>query len=251
MRCFIHLTSTLAVLAFSSAAAGQPEGPPPRGDTRRDTRDEGAESRASERWMLAAEAATRAPVDIGAQATLETPIGLRLMGTYGAMPSAYTDILIGIAGAWTDSAVIDAVLDSLEVSGSVWRLGAGIRPIRGFGLYVDGGYARASLEGNLALSSTRIPELTGLGISGNVDSDVDMWFVEVGYQGQLFERAVLALGAGAMGAISSSTSVTASGIPESSTIASGLARARDVIDDAFETYGFVPTVTLRLGLDLI
>jgi hypothetical protein len=239
-RPFLTVVVATVGLSLPSLAA------PPQTPGARDTGvvDDQTRKQTRERWLLSAEGALNAPVDAGVRATLDTPVRVRAFGGYGWIPSA---TFSSIASATTSDPRAESILDEIDFTGTIWRLGAGVRPWPKLGLYLDGGYARASLDASLALASTDIAELQAVGGEASMSSRLDLWFFELGYQAQFFERLVLAGGLGAMGTINSSTSVTATNGVANAVITD---LATDV-DDAFESYGFVPTLSLRLGVDLI
>src|SRR4051812_6175988 len=202
-----------------------------------------------ERWLLSVEGVTHAPIDLGLQLGIETPPGLRLFAGYGWVPGGYMDLLTGIASSASNSDYARALLDESEYSGRTWRVQAGFRPWRRIGLYADVGYAQLLAKATLNLASSGVAELARLGGGYRASTRLDMWFVELGYQGQLADRLVLRLALGAMGTFDATTSIAAvNGAPSSSTI---LREAASQADAALEQYGIVPTLTLRLGFDLI
>src|SRR6185436_3137939 len=117
------------------------------------------------------------------------------------------------------------------------------------GLYGDFGYARLDATGALDLSSTGIPVLEQLGGGYEAQTSLDMWLIELGYQGEIADRAVLGLALGVMGTFKAKTRIAAvGGAPTSS---AALKSAASQADTALEKYGFAPTLTLRLGFDMI
>jgi hypothetical protein len=200
-------------------------------------------------WLFSLEGVTHAPIDVGVQAGLEMPFGLRVFGGYGWVPEAYIDTLTGIAARATDDARIIEVLDSAHYSGRTARVTIGIRPFRRLGLYLDAGYAHASLEASRALPQIEIPGYGTLRGGYRMKTGLDLWVVEVGYQVQIARRLVLAAGLGATGTLDARTTIAAvDGAPADADIAAEASRR---VDRAFETYGTVPTLTLRIGFDLI
>ncbi len=199
--------------------------------------------------MLSLEAVTHAPVDVGAQVGLETPQGLRIFGGYGLVPGAYMGLLTGIAANASGDSYARTLLEDARYSGHTWRVQAGFRPFRALGLYGDVGYARLNARGDWDLSSSDVPQLAALGGGYQARTALDLWLVELGYQAQLKDRLVLALALGCMGTFSSTTRITAvDGAPTNSAI---LTSAASQADTALQRYGIVPTLTLRLGFDLI
>jgi hypothetical protein len=199
--------------------------------------------------MLSLEGVTHAPVDAGFQLGVETPFRLRLFGAYGWVPRPYMNLLTGVAAGATDNPYAETLLEQAEYSGHTWRVQAGVRPFRALGLYGDVGYARLRADGALDLSSSGVPALARLGGGYEASTKLDMWLIELGYQAQLADRMVLALALGAMGTINASTSITSVGGAPSDDEA--LDDAATQADSALESYGIVPTLTLRLGVDLI
>ncbi len=202
-----------------------------------------------ERWLLSVEGVTHAPIDLGFQAGVETPPGLRFFAGYGWVPGGYMNLLTGIAESATKDRYAGALLRESDYSGHTWRVQAGFRPWRALGLYADVGYAQLRASARLNLAATGISELEELGGGYQASTRLDMWLVELGYQGQLAERLVLGLALGAMGTFEATTSIAAvDGAPTNSTV---LREAASQTDAALEKYGVVPTLTLRLGFDLI
>jgi hypothetical protein len=110
------------------------------------------------------------------------------------------------------------------------------------------GYAQLRANGSLDLSSTSVPALAALGGGYDATTRLDMWLVELGYQGQLEDRVVLAVALGVMATFNSRTTiVSVEGAPSSRLLDEIATQA----DSALESYGIVPTLTLRLGFDLI
>jgi hypothetical protein len=216
-------------------------------------RDRDSNARESERrrkaWLLSVEGVTHAPVDLGAQLGVETPQGLRLFGGIGWVPAGYMNLLTGIAANASGNSYAQALLEHGEYTGRTWRLQAGWRPFRAIGLYADVGYARVSATGALDLAASGVPQLAMFGGGYEAQTRLDMWLVELGYQGELADRLVLGLALGVMGTFNATTHINAvGGAPTNNVI---LTAAANQADAALEKYGFVPTLSLRLGFDLI
>jgi hypothetical protein len=198
---------------------------------------------------LSLEGVTHAPLDMGLQLGLEIPQGIRVSGGYGWVPGAYMNLLTGIAASASANTYAEALLNQARYSGHTWRVQAGFRPFRALGLYADVGYARLNAKGGLDLASSGVPMLEALGGGYEATTKLDMWLLELGYQGQLGDRVVMAFALGVMGTLNARTSIASvSGAPTNSAI---LNLAATQADDALEKYGIVPTLTLRLGFDLI
>jgi len=158
------------------------------------------------------------------------------------------NLLTGVAAGASGSSNTEVLLQEVQYSGHTWRVQAGIRPFRALGLYGDVGYARLRAKGSLDLSSTNVPALARLGGGYEANTKLDMWLIELGYQGQFADRMVLAMALGAMGTFSATTKITSlDGAPSISLLDDAATQA----DSALESYGIVPTLTLRLGFDLI
>jgi hypothetical protein len=199
--------------------------------------------------MLSLEGVTHAPIDVGAQVGVETPQGLRLFGGYGWVPGGYMNLLTGIAASASSNGYAQSLLNDAHYSGHTWRIQAGWRPFRTIGLYADVGYARLNANGALDLASSDIPQLAMFGGGYEASTRLDMWLVELGYEGEIGDRVVLALALGVMKTFNAKTSIAAvDGAPTNNVI---LDAAASQADTALEKYGTVPTLTLRLGFDLI
>lgn len=203
-------------------------------------------SRDRDRWMLSIEGATRAPIDAGLQVTFETPPGLRLFGGYGWVPGMYRDSILGAWAAVSSDPVVTTILASGFQGGRAWRVGAGWRPFRNVGVYLDAGYARVDLHGELATAD--LVGVPGFGGTYAIESSLGFGFVELGYQAKIAERVVLALAIGATKVMSAETRATPTGGTAEEPL---IDDATAFVDEGLEKYGFLPTLTLRLGVDLI
>jgi hypothetical protein len=198
--------------------------------------------------MLSVEGVTHAPLDIGFQAGLEAPIGLRLFGGFGWVPEAYSGFLTSIAASASGDAQAELLLERATYRGHTLRVQAGIRPFRQLGFYGDIGYTRLSVDGALDLSDSGIPSLQGLGGGYQAHTVIDLWLIELGYQSEIKNRLVWAVALGMVGTFDARTRiVSVNGAPGSAALAQVAERG----DAAMKSYGFVPTLTLRLGFDLI
>lgn len=232
---------------------GSGDHPPRAGaEARRDQRDQSEARRAEERreaWMLSIEGVTHAPLDWGLAVGLETPPGLRVSGGLGWVPGSYMSLLTSIAANASGNGYAQTLLEHADYEGRTWRVQIGFRPFRALGLYADVGYARVNADGALALEDTGVAMLEALGGSYRATTRLDMWLIELGYQGQLADRLVLGLGLGAMGTWNATTTLVAvDGARSSRQLLGTIASDTDA---ALEKYGVIPTLTLRLGFDLI
>jgi hypothetical protein len=141
----------------------------------------------------------------------------------------------------------ELVLGLPSYSGNIWRAQVGFRPFKKAGLYVDGGYARATIHGELNLSGTLLEDELGDG-GYRIRSSLDLWLLELGYQWEIARRGIVAVGGGVMSTFNADTHVQATGgAPSDSRFTQGAEQA----NRAFESYGTIPTLTLRLGVDLL
>jgi hypothetical protein len=214
-------------------------------------RDELAEKRQREKvraWLLSVEGVTHAPLDLGFQAGLEAPFGLRLFGGYGWVPEAYSGFLTNLAGSASGDAQAKVMLNNADYRGHTVRFQVGIRPFRKLGLYGDVGYSRLNVDGALDLANSGVPALERLGGGYEAHTALDLWLFELGYQGEIKNSLVWALALGMVGTFNAKTTITSvDGAPGGPALDEVAARG----DQALESYGFLPTLTLRLGFDLL
>lgn len=214
-------------------------------DDERDT----SSDRIRETWLLSLEGVTRIPLDIGVQVGVEAPVGLRLFASYGWVPPAYIGTLTGIAANATREPEVQQWLREVEYSGQTVRVTLGVRPFPKLGFYVDAGYAHAWLNATRDLPPLAIPGVVVKGGGYHATTGLDLWVAELGYQLQLEQRLVLAAGLGIVGTFDSATTIKpVGGAPDDPSIRTEAARR---VDRAFESYGYVPTLTLRVGFDFI
>jgi hypothetical protein len=208
--------------------------------------DERASQRLRDRWMLALEAALHAPSDVSLQASAEFPFRLRVSGGVGLMPVDWVTNFI--ANATSDDEA-RAILSLPAYRGTIWRAQVGYRPFRKLGFYFEGGYAHVDIHGSLTLSGSPFADELGVRGAYSVDSSLDLWLLEAGHQWKLGERGVIALGLGVMSTFHANTTATATDdAPSSSSeLDAGVRRA----NDALESYGTLPFVSVRTGVDLL
>jgi hypothetical protein len=240
------MTGGAVLCSVALAAVGGPSGI----TAARPEAQHGAEKAAAERserlrddWLLSLEAVTRVPIDAGAQIGVETPFGLRAFAGYGKVP--YLAMLAGIVVDASDRNLVTAFLHRGHASGDSARLVLGFRPFRRLGVTIDGTYARLRLDARMTVPPTSFQGLEFPGGAYHAHTTLDLWGVELGYQGQIERRLVLGAAAGVTGAVASRTSITPSGAAPDDP---ALPVAAERVDHAFRTH-VVPTVTLRLGFD--
>lgn len=250
---------TPIILATTIGLAGPqaPDSPPDRADdapARADNTPHRADTvekegvvtnRVRDDWMLSVEGVTRLPLEAGVQATVEMPYGVRVFAGYGWVPTAYINL---IAGAAAGPRYASLVLDSAQYSGDSARVGVGIRPIPHFGAYFDASYAHVRLDASREIPAFSVPGFSFPGGTYALHTGLDLWALELGYQIELDRRFVLAAALGVTGALQSSTVIGPRGGAPNEQPA--LSQASSDIDHVFRT-NVLPTLTLRLGFDLI
>ena len=197
-------------------------------------------------WMLSVEGATRAPVDVGGQVTLESPYHLRCFAGYGFVPAAYSGLYTGIASAASGDAQVTAVLNHASFQGRSFRTAIGVRPFTATGLHIDVGYARLSLDGEVDLAGSGVPALASQGGTYRSHTTVDAWLVEIGSQVEGW-GVVFGFAFGLMRTYAAQTTIAGSGAAAGLSLDS-LAQQTDA---ALKSYGYVPTLTFRLGFDVL
>jgi hypothetical protein len=214
-------------------------------------RDEGAVPVAepapseSSDWLLDVNGVTHAPVDLGVNGELELPVGLRVSGGYGWVPSAYLNVISQVATLGMDTSTgAGAIAQRGWQNGNTWRIAGGIRPFKNTGVYLDAGYCEVRLHGAFDPSAFGVPASDAGRYA--VETTVRMWLVELGYETAIAHRIVFGVGVGVMGTLSAKTSVSGAG-----SSAAQLSSATDVLDRRVEQYGYVPTLSARLGFNLI
>jgi hypothetical protein len=123
----------------------------------------------------------------------------------------------------------------------------GVRPFTAAGLHVDFGYARLNLDGALDLASSGVAALESLGGTYQAHTTIDTWLVEVGSQFEAW-GVVFGFAVGLMRTFSAHTTLSTATGSSANTL---LGPAAQQTDAALKTYGYVPTLTLRLGFDLL
>lgn len=252
-----HSAIPLGLLAFAMAPAARAAGDAPyrqtdaRPSTPSRTEDkvvkpsDEAEKRRSD-WMLSLEGVGTAPTDVGAQVGFETPFGLRLFGGYGFMPAASLAWLRG----WNVSVgSAHATINTADASGHIFRLKAGLRPFSRLGLYLDGGYARAELDALVDVTGS-VQNVGSISGGYHAASSLDLWLFELGYQWKIENRLIVGLGVGFMGTMNARTTIKPLGAGTAAD-ANMLGTAQTAVNGALESYGFIPTLSLRVGFNVL
>lgn len=227
----------------------------------RDSGTERENSRGRRDWLLSLEGVTNAPVDVGVRVTAQTPFGARLSSGFGVIPGAYLSLInnaVAGTGAYDDrtAGIVDGSFDG----GTAWRTQIGFSPFERVGLYLDVGYALVNLSGSVygddvAPDGTKDLVVDGTAVRDagyRVDTTMHLWLVELGWQGQIFDRMVLGMALGVMGTLSASTSAEPNFEQGRTAPVKRLSRQyTSEVDAVLEKYGYVPTLTLRLGYDVL
>jgi hypothetical protein len=177
----------------------------------------------------------------------ETPFGLHVYAGIGWIPSSYASLLRGIAASATGDPQARALLEQADYTGNTWRIQIGIRPFKHVGLYLDGGYSRVTFSGSANLSESGDPTLVAVGGNYVSSTALDMWLLELGYMGEVKNRLVLGGALGVMRTMDSSSTFKRTDGASSPFFGALASRA----DTALESYGIVPTLTLRVGFDVL
>lgn len=246
----------VAIAPIANAIVGQPSPRPEAPSrearnaeptTRAPTPEEERRSktdRIRDRWLISVEGVVHAPSDLGFQAGVELPFRMRIFTGFGFIPA---DQITNFVSNATSDPRARLVLALPSYSGNIWRAQVGFRPFKNAGLYLDGGYARATIRGDLDFSGTPLENELGSG-GYRVRSSLDLWLLELGYQWEIARRGVIGIGGGVLSTFNADTRVQATGgAPSDSRFTEGAEQA----NRAFESYGTIPTLTLRLGVDLL
>ncbi|HTQ04520.1 MAG TPA: hypothetical protein VMI54_11720 [Polyangiaceae bacterium] len=203
-----------------------------------------ADASSDHSFMLALEGFATAPTDVGIEAGIETPFGLRVFGDYGWIPAAS---LAWIHGASVSDGGANATLDVTGASGHLFRLKIGIRPIRSLGLYLDAGYGHAELSATGSVTGS-VAGVGSLSDAYRASTNVDLWLAELGYQWKFENRLVVGLGLGFMGTLGAHTKITS---VDGASDSGALGVAETAADGALQAYGFLPTLNLRAGFNVL
>lgn len=209
------------------------------------------------RTRLSLEAVTRLPLDIGAQVRLQTSTWFRLSAGAGFVPEAYVSVVNDtLRDANLYNSITAAAVSSAFESGLTYNFRVGIRPSPNGGIYLDAGYAHTSLDGEFDLSSM----LRGQGqrLPGAADAkyqlqtSLDMLMFELGWEGNIGKRMLLGIGLGLMATLDAKTDVSGGeGGLATTALKEIAAEAATTLDSNLTQYGYLPTLTLRLGADLL
>ena len=152
-----------------------------------------------------------------------------------------------IASAASGNAEVAALLNHASYQGRTLRAAIGVRPFTAAGLHVDVGYTRLNLDGALDLAASGVPALEIQGGIYQAHTTMDAWQVEIGSQ---FEEwgVVFGFAFGLMRTFAAQTTVSTANGASSNPL---LGPAAQQADAALMTYGYVPTLTLRLGFDVL
>lgn len=238
---------------YGPPAYGPTAPPPPQFDAPVEDPDDGSKDSS---WAFSVEGVTNAPVDIGGRLSLETPFRLRLSTGLGIVPGGYLGLInnaVEATGAYDE--LVAGLVNTGFDRGRVWRTQLGIRPFKNSGFYIDGGYARVSLAGSLfgsdvsSLANSIEIEGQNVGDAGyDLRSTIDMWLVEIGGQWTVADHLLVGFGVGVMGTVRArSRAIPNFEAGQQVAVETISQTAVDDFDGQLEKYGYVPTLTLRIG----
>lgn len=218
------------------------------------------------RGTIRLEAMTDVPLQIGAGVMLESKHRLRLRSSLGFISGAYIDGVNAFAQTYSEQPYTDAVAElvseSLENS-MVWRTHVGMRPGERAGLYMHAGYTlvsfgskttgaellEAALEiGNIDMSAGPM----GAARDVQIDSNLHLVDVELGWDFYVGRHANLRIGAGYSHTFFSRTRISARYDADNQMNTAEIQemeRNGEVLLDAiYQEYLRFPTVSMAFGL---
>ena len=196
-------------------------------------------------------AATSVPLSIGAEVTVELPLGLLLRGHVGFVPEPYVDLLNGVLeGIGGYDEAVARLVDRAGANALVLRASAGIRPVLGYGFEIVAGYSHVSASTRVSATDFEAatgqpmlwPGLNDVGIA----SELHLLHVQVGWTGLAWDHLAIRVLLGWAHTLSASTDVD---VP-SALRARSPATFADIegdIEDALTSYGFTPELSLAIG----
>lgn len=235
--------------------------PAARGATGRDEEEDDEKAREDEYKSFGGDIAfaTEAPIFLGAQGTLKLPYGFLFQAELGALPSFYVD---AVDGALVSANVYSEAVSSLVTSGLddsfVMRLSAGMRPFRGHGFEILGGYTLTTLGGGVS-ARTALEAVAGVALPSQIpDAEIGLqstlhsFHVSVGWRWTIADHFLVRTSIGYLQSVASSSHIevpdSAASIPGASDI---LTRANAVVDSTldenYKTYVKLPVFGLGLG----
>lgn len=200
---------------------------------------------------------TDLPVALSVRGDVELPGRLRVMASGGITPEVYLRAYNGILHAASSGSQSGSGLFGMTVdSGSAWRVHGGWRPFAGAGLVLMAGYGRLNLAGSAnardvftyvtgTAPPAQVPEANGV---YDIRSTLHMFDAELGWEFLFFgDHLVIQTAVGFSGTVDSRTAIT----PRFNSTTPGAAAARTVaegyVDQALQSYVFLPTFSLSLG----
>ena len=215
-----------------------------------------------ESWRVSVEGVTRLPVDIGIQVRLQSPYWFRLTAGLGTIPGTFVDAAtdtLESKGAF--DAATASIISSAFGDGSTWNVRLGIRPSERFGFYGDVGLARVALEGRLQLDEVvpadllqQVPVAVPDSFEYQLETQVNLFLLEAGWEGHIGRHLLFGVGIGLL-LVNSSTSSVRSNFepPDLAIVQTRLTEAEteaiDTIGSSIDSFGVLPTISLRLGVD--
>jgi hypothetical protein len=213
---------------------------------------------AEERWTPTIEVASTLPMDVAERMSLEAPNRLHARASIGVMPGPYTNLVTNavVRFGGYDEAEADIVRQALGKS-LVLRVQGGFRPFERLGFYLDVGYARVSLGGDLAGDEVLVlgrgaivpQDATSPTRHYEVSSTLHLVVLEIGWQQPLTDWLVVrgALGfAGTQDANSSIKPLYQPGDPQF--IQRYCDQAAEYLDRLYKDYVYTPTLTFGAGV---
>ncbi len=208
------------------------------------------------RWSLFVEPGTAFPLDVGARVTFDRG-RVRVGGEVGYLPGPYVQAInaIVIALGGYDEETAELIEKSLQ-SSLVVRASAGGRPLRRWGLYLEGGYTLVTLGGGvggedlIALATgAEPPDGTGGERDYDVASTLHLLGAETGWEWRLRQgRLQLRAGIGFVTTVAASTSVEPRFQPLLPQLQEAFTSdAEAYLDETYLTYVHAPTVVLSAG----
>lgn len=196
-------------------------------------------------------AATSAPLSLGAEITVELPLGLLVRAHVGFVPEPYVDLLNGVLeGVGAYDAAIAQLVDHAGANALLVRASGGIRPVPGYGFEILAGYTHVSASARVSAADFEAATAQPMSWPGlndvGLDSELHMLHVQLGWTGLAWDHLAIRVLIGWAHTLSASTRVD---VPDDLRARSPAAFA-DIeadVDDALTSYGFTPELSVAVG----
>lgn len=188
-------------------------------------------------------AGTTAPLDVWTG--VDFVLFERLLLTASVGRSAYG----GLAGSIIRTQGADdaaAIIQPLLSDGWMLRLGLGVRPFGKAGPEALVGFARLNASATWDASTFDLPNRLG---SLSADVGINMLYVELGWSIDMFGPVFVRPAIGWTRALGSSVSLTST-VAATGQTAVALEATGAVVEEAIDTYGMTPTLSLSIGARL-